>query len=45
MKHMSKRGKITIKSGVLGDKSRKLGLKNHEPSVKLERQNGAKCKF
>jgi len=32
------------KSGVLGPESGYLGLKNYEPSAKLERQNGAKCR-
>ena len=32
------------KSGVLEAKSGYLGLKNYEPSAKLERQNGAKCR-
>jgi len=32
------------RSGFLGVKSGYLGLKNYEPSAKLERQNGAKCR-
>ena len=38
----SKVAKHPSKSGVLGPESGDLGLKNYEPSVKLERQNGAK---
>ena len=45
MKHMPERGKMDIKSGVLGAKSGFLELKKYEPATKLERQNGAKCRF
>ena len=40
-----KGAKQPLKSGVLGVKSGKLGLKKYEPTTKLERQNGAKCRF
>ena len=40
----SKVAKHLSKSGFLGVKSGYLGLKNYEPSAKLERQNGAKCR-
>jgi len=40
-----KRAKHLLKSGVLGVKSGKLGLKKYEVATKLERQNGAKCRF
>jgi len=29
----------------LGAKSAYFGIKNNEPAAKLERQNGAKCRF
>ncbi len=45
MKHMAERGKIAVKSGVLGAKSGFWGCKNNELATKLERQNGAKCRF
>ena len=45
MKHMPERGKMDIKSGVLGAKSEVLELKKYEQATKLERQNGAKCRF
>ena len=45
MKHMPERGKMDIKSGVLGAKSGFLELKKYELATKLERQNGAKCRF
>ena len=38
-----KRAKKPLKSRVLGSKSVQLGMKNFEPTTKLERQNGAKC--
>ncbi|OFQ09285.1 hypothetical protein HMPREF2955_02315 [Prevotella sp. HMSC073D09] len=34
-----------LKSGILGSKREHLGLKNHEPTTKLERQKGAKCSY
>ena len=45
MKHMAEKGKMDIKSGVLGAKSRFLELKKYGLATKLERQNGAKCRF
>ena len=45
MKHMAEKGEIDIKSGVLGAKSRYLELKKYGLATKLERQNGAKCRF
>ena len=39
-----KGAKQQLKSGVLGTKSGKLGLKKYELATKLERQNGAKCR-
>ena len=45
MKHMAEKGKMDIKSGVLGAKSRFLELKKYGVATKLERQNGAKCRF
>ena len=45
MKHMAERGKIAVKSGVLGAKSRFLELKKYELAAKIERLNGAKCRF
>ena len=44
MKHMDRKGKIAVKSGVLGAKSAKLELKKYGLAIKLERQNGAKCR-
>ena len=40
-----KRAKYPLKSGFLGAKSALLGVKNNEPATKLERLNGAKCRF
>ena len=40
-----KRPKLPLKSGVLGYKRVKLGVKNYESMTKLERQNGAKRGF
>ena len=40
-----KRPKQPLKSGILGAKSGKLELKKYELATKLERQNGAKCRF
>ena len=42
MKHMAKKGKIAVKSGVLGAKSKLLGLKKYEVATKIERLNGTK---
>ena len=44
MKHMAEKGKMDIKSEVLGAKSRYLELKKYGLATKLERQNGAKCR-
>ena len=40
-----KRTKQPLKSPFLWVKSGLLGLKNYVPATKLERQNGAKCRF
>ena len=40
-----KSAKWSLKSGFLGAKSGKLELKKYELATKLERQNGAKCRF
>ena len=45
LKYGSKEAKHPLKSGVLGAKSGFWGFKNHEPSAKLERLNGAKRRF
>ena len=45
MKHLAKKAKWPLKSGVLGAKSGFGGCKNNELATKLERQNGAKCRF
>ena len=45
MKHMAEKGKIDIKSGILGVKSGFLELKKYGLTAKLERQNGAKYRF
>lgn len=37
LKQGSKGAKWSLKSGILGAKSRNLGLKNYEPGTKLER--------
>ena len=44
-KHGSKWAKWPLKSGGLGAKSGFGGCKNNELATKLERQNGAKCRF
>ena len=44
MKYIAQKGKIAIKSGVLGAKSVFFGCKNNELASKIERQNGAKCR-
>ena len=45
MKHMAEKGKMDIKSGVLGAKSGFLELKKYGLATKLERPNGAKRRF
>ena len=40
-----KRAKYPSKGGVLGAKSGEFGVKNNELTTKLERRNGAKCRF
>ena len=45
LKYGSKEAKHPLKSGVFGAKGGFWGFKNHEPSAKLERQNGAKRTF
>ena len=40
-----KRAKWASKRGVLGAKSRYFGLKNYGLATKIERPNGAKCRF
>ena len=45
MKYMARKGKMGLKSRVLGAKSAKLDVKNNELATKLERQNGAKCRY
>ena len=42
---MAKKDKIAVKSRSLGVKSELLGLKKYELAPKIERQNGAKCRF
>ncbi|MFC2517484.1 MAG: hypothetical protein ACFNVO_11035, partial [Prevotella sp.] len=44
-KHGSKWAKNTLKSRFLVVKRRLLGLRNYALATKLERQNGAKCRF
>jgi len=39
-----KGAKWTLKSGVLGAKSRKLGEQNNGMATKIEMRNGAKCR-
>ena len=43
LKRRLKRVKLPLKSRFLGSKSVQLGMKNYEPTTKLERLNGAKC--
>ena len=45
LKTRLKRAKWWLKSELLGHKRVKLGVKNYESTTKLERQNGAKCRF
>ena len=45
MKNMAKKSKMAIKKWVLGAKSGFLGCKNNELASKMERQNGAKCRY
>ena len=42
---MAEKGKMDIKSGVLGAKSEFLELKKYGLATNIERQNGAKCRF
>ena len=42
---MAEKGKMDIKSGVLGAKSEFLDLKKYGLATNLERQNGAKNRF
>ena len=45
MKNMAEKGEIVVKKWVLGAKSGLLGAKNNGRATKLERLNGAKCRF
>ena len=45
MKNMAEKGKIVAKKCDFGGKNRVIGFKKYEPATKLERQNGAKCRF
>ena len=45
MKHMARKGKTAIKKWGFRGKSALLDMKNFELADKLERQNGAKCRF
>ena len=45
LKTWLKRAKWPLKSGILGAKSAKLGVRNNELATKLERLNGAKCRL
>ena len=45
MKHMAGKGKIVVKTRILGIKSGYLGVEKYELATKLERQNGAKCRL
>ena len=42
---MAEKGKMDIKSGVLGAKSGFLELKKYGLATNIVRQNGAKCRF
>ena len=42
---MSKKGKIAVKSGILGVKSAYLDPKNDGLATQIERLNGAKCRL
>ena len=44
LKEGSKGAKWSLKSGILGAKSRNFGLKKYEPGTNLERQSGANCR-
>ena len=44
MKHMAKKAKWWLKSGVLGAISGQLGVDNNELATNLERLNGTKCR-
>ncbi len=41
---MAEKGKIVVKSGILGAKSVYLGAKNNELATNLEWLNGTKCR-
>ena len=45
MKHMAKKAKWWLKSGVLGAISGQLGVDNNELAINLERLNGTKCRY
>jgi len=45
MKHMAKKAKWWLKSGVLGAISGQLGVDNNELATNLERLNGTKCRY
>ena len=45
LKSWLKRAKHPLKSGILGAKCRFLGAQKQRTKRKLERQNGAKCRF
>ena len=45
IKNRVRKGKMGVKNCFLAVKSRFLACKNYELATKLERQNGAKCRF
>ena len=45
MKHMVEKGKIAVKKWGFRRKKWIIAVQNHELDTKLERQNGAKCRF
>ena len=45
MKHMARKGKTSIKKWVFRGKKWVIGVEKYELATKLEKQNGAKCRW
>ena len=45
MKNMVGKGEIVVKKWDFRDKKQVIGLEKYELATKIERQNGAKCRF
>ena len=45
IKNRVRKGKMGVKNLLFSSKKQVFGLQNYELATKLERQNGAKCRF